>query len=659
MKGKNQSFPEIFSASEKANSYHLVTDLSENSTSSAQRRPCIACREPVHPEARICPHCGSHQRGGGWKFVGSTLKWVGAVTALISLIAGAVQLNGLLQSSRERSESVQRLVKAADMQIEYGDLDSAQQLIEQALALEPGSRAAGERQVAVAMMLLRRGFPYDFKYNKEEYRKKIDSLLSVLYRGAGDNDPVKAADALAHIGRANRMRRFNQNQELPIEEYFARAIALDSDNVFAHVFWAACCLSTDKSMGCNNNLQAAEEHFALAMRDGREQDYVRRQRFDRLRGSSVEGADILLIGDMIASWRDKIPLDEKQQQMIYNDISRFFTPYEVYGKKLQELVQRFPPADILAMLEWAGQGQKWEKRVPSGVELMALMAHLTELSNNRPLAIARYRTVRLQLRLEEGGGTSYGDITPIREWVDWALVRLLAIRPPAWIGLKYQKIDDELATSLGMPEARGLFISDVIPASPAETGGLAAGDVILEIEGRKATKRQILDQQMRTKFAGDTLALTILRKGEEKQLQLTLGELKAPADLSRLKKIRGTTQLALLMDQLFYQSVPLEVGEYTLCWIASLTDELRTGLQLDQDAAGVLVLDTPPPRREDWMSELYPGHLILAVNNHPVNSAEEVVALIEQARKAGEPFIYLTRLRLRDGKRKTVAARIN
>jgi len=623
-----------------------MTDSSANETSHpGQRKPCIACHEPIRPQAKICPQCGSSQSGTRWKFLGTALKWIGAVAALISLVATSFQLNGLLQSSRERSESVQKLVRAADMQMESNDLDSALQLVEQALTLQPGSREAGERQVTVAMMMLRRGFDF----TKEESRKKIDALLNVLYRGAVDPDPVKAADALAHIGLANRNRLYSQNKEYHVKEYYERAVALDADNVFAHVFWAGCCLSNNKHLGCENNLQTAEEHFALAMQDGRQQDYVRRQRFKLLRGSSVEGANIPLIGDMITSWRNKIPLDEKQQAMILHEIPDFYYPNERSGKKLQALVQRLQPAEVLGMLEWAGEGQKGEELNENG-PMLALLAYLTELSGNRPLAIARYRAARLPLRQIELEGNSY--YTPIRERIDWALARLLEIRP-ALLGISYEEIDEKLAASLGMPKAQGLFISDVTSNSPAETGGLAAGDVILEIEGRKAVELETLEQQIATEVAGATLDLIILRNGEQKQLKITLGETKAPADFTSLGSIRGITQLALLMDQELYQSVELAVGEHTLR-LASLTDELRTGFELDQDAAGVLVFAAQPGR---WDSELRTGDLILAVNNQQVNSAEEVPSLISQIGENGEPFLHLSRLR--DGKRQTVTIKIN
>jgi len=622
-----------------------MTDCCANNTSQpGPHKPCIACREPIRTQASICPHCGSPQSKGRWKFLGTALKWIGAVTALISLVAGSFQLNGLLQSSRERAESVGKLVRAADMQIEYNDLDSAQQLVEQALALEPGSRAAGERQVTVAMLLLRRGFNYD----RKGYREKIDSLLPVLYRGAVDADPVRAADSLAHIGLANRIRQYNQNKYFPVKEYFARAVALDNNNVFAHVFWAESCLADGYRLDCSNNLETAEQHFSLAMQDGRQQDYVRRQRFDLLRGTSVEGADILLIGDMITAWRNKIPLDDKQQAMILHDVSGFFSPDERSVNKLRGLLQRFQPAEVLGMLEWAGEGRKGEQN--ENVPLLALLAYLTELTDNRPLAIARYRAARLRFRQIEFESNFH--YTQLRKRIDWALAGLLEIRP-AWLGINYEEIDDKIATSLGMSKAQGLFISDVIPDSPAEAGGLLPGDVILEIKGQKEAALQNLQQLVATKVAGDTLDLTILRHGERKPLKLTLGETKAPAEPVSPGSIRGTTQIALLMDQVLYHPVELAVGEHIL-QLASLTDELRTGFELDQNAVGVLVFAAQPGKYD---SELRRGDLILAVNNHPVNNAEEVTALTRQVRDSGETFLHLSRFR--DGKRQTVPIKIN
>jgi serine protease Do len=107
------------------------------------------------------------------------------------------------------------------------------------------------------------------------------------------------------------------------------------------------------------------------------------------------------------------------------------------------------------------------------------------------------------------------------------------------------------------------------------------------------------------------------------------------------------------MDQVLYQPVDLAVGEHTLR-LATLTDELRSGFRTNKDAAGVLVFAAQPG---GWQSDLSAGDLILEVNSQPVNSANELAALVEQAGKDGEqPLLFH---RLRAGKRHTVAIKTN
>ena len=157
------------------------------------------------------------------------------------------------------------------------------------------------------------------------------------------------------------------------------------------------------------------------------------------------------------------------------------------------------------MLEWAQKGQQWEQN-DYRLMLKALTAYLGNLAGNRPLAIAGFRASRLYFRRQEIIRHYFAN-TPMRERIDWALAGLLAIHPP-WLGINYEEMDEDLTTSLGLPAGQGLFITDVKPGSPAEAGGLAAGDVIIAIEGQPATGLQALQNQLVTKVAGDSLALT-------------------------------------------------------------------------------------------------------------------------------------------------------
>jgi len=54
-----------------------------------------------------------------------------------------------------------------------------------------------------------------------------------------------------------------------------------------------------------------------------------------------------------------------------------------------------------------------------------------------------------------------------------------------WIGIEAQDITAELAESFKLNELQGALIAGVIKNSPADTAGLRAGDILLEIEGKR------------------------------------------------------------------------------------------------------------------------------------------------------------------------------
>ena len=51
--------------------------------------------------------------------------------------------------------------------------------------------------------------------------------------------------------------------------------------------------------------------------------------------------------------------------------------------------------------------------------------------------------------------------------------------------MRIQEITPDIAKSLGLKNEEGVLISMVNPGEPAEKGGLKAGDVILEFNGKK------------------------------------------------------------------------------------------------------------------------------------------------------------------------------
>ncbi len=72
-------------------------------------------------------------------------------------------------------------------------------------------------------------------------------------------------------------------------------------------------------------------------------------------------------------------------------------------------------------------------------------------------------------------------------------------------------------------EAKGYAIQGVTSGSPADKGGLKAGDVLVEFAGRKITGLDDFDLALRRVSAGDTVDITALRAGKPVKLKVTLG----------------------------------------------------------------------------------------------------------------------------------------
>ena len=90
---------------------------------------CIACYESIHSDASICHHCGTSQIKHYWAGLGGVLKWVGGVTAVLSLVAGSLQLNSLYKDWHKNQNAVDNYLIAARHQLNSGDSESAQLLL--------------------------------------------------------------------------------------------------------------------------------------------------------------------------------------------------------------------------------------------------------------------------------------------------------------------------------------------------------------------------------------------------------------------------------------------------------------------------------------------------------------------------------------------------
>ncbi|MCW2987346.1 MAG: hypothetical protein JWM24_284 [Solirubrobacterales bacterium] len=109
----------------------------------------------------------------------------------------------------------------------------------------------------------------------------------------------------------------------------------------------------------------------------------------------------------------------------------------------------------------------------------------------------------------------------------------------AYIGVSSQALYPQLAAKLGLATSFGGLLAEVVPGGPAEKAGLeggdkevkfqagkysTGGDVILEVDGQKVIRPDDLARLVASKKPGEKVTLTVLRNGEKKQVEVTLGK---------------------------------------------------------------------------------------------------------------------------------------
>jgi S1-C subfamily serine protease len=159
-----------------------------------------------------------------------------------------------------------------------------------------------------------------------------------------------------------------------------------------------------------------------------------------------------------------------------------------------------------------------------------------------PLLDAEGRVIGIdqQINTSSGGNEGVGFAVPI-DVVKRSLDQLRANGEVtyAYIGVTTQDLYPQLADRLGIEVDSGALISRVIPDGPADDAGIqggdqtidfqgrkirAGGDVVTAVNGQEITSSQDLPRIISLLDPGQKVTLDVIRDGESKQVDVTLGE---------------------------------------------------------------------------------------------------------------------------------------
>ena len=93
-----------------------------------------------------------------------------------------------------------------------------------------------------------------------------------------------------------------------------------------------------------------------------------------------------------------------------------------------------------------------------------------------------------------------------------------------WVGVFIQELDAQQSAELGLPVKHGILVMDVVLDSPAWSGGIRPGDVMLAVSGRDLSAVRDLTRVLRIEFrVGDLVELEVWRDDRVQTFMVELG----------------------------------------------------------------------------------------------------------------------------------------
>src|SRR5882724_4631089 len=166
-----------------------------------------------------------------------------------------------------------------------------------------------------------------------------------------------------------------------------------------------------------------------------------------------------------------------------------------------------------------------------------------------------------------------------------------------WLGIVIQDVTDQLAGSFGVKEREGVLVAEVMKGSPAETAGLRAGDVVVELSGTPIKEVPDLQRRIASIRPGQTMKLTVIRDKKPVAVTVKIGEM--PADEPVVAEAPGNDEWGLSVE--------------------ALTGDAALRLDLPV-SRGLLVTDVQPGSPAE-KAGLRRGDVILELSRRPADDA--------------------------------------
>ncbi|SAK82027.1 peptidase S1C, Do [Caballeronia fortuita] len=178
------------------------------------------------------------------------------------------------------------------------------------------------------------------------------------------------------------------------------------------------------------------------------------------------------------------------------------------------------------------------------------------------------------------------------------------------IAVAIGEVTKDVADSLGLPKAQGALVSSVEAGGPADKAGVQPGDIILKFNGQNVETATDLPRMVGDTKPGTKTTLTIWRKGQTRDLSITVAEMQ-PDKVAKTEQKKAPQ--------------PKERASNSLgIAVSDIPAEQRKALKLPSGGVQVDAVEGPAAR-----AGFQKGDIIMRIGDTDITSAKQFQELAQ------------------------------
>ncbi len=192
------------------------------------------------------------------------------------------------------------------------------------------------------------------------------------------------------------------------------------------------------------------------------------------------------------------------------------------------------------------------------------------------------------------------------------------------LGVGIQSLTEDLAKNIGVPNVKGVLVTQVMKGSPADRAGVKVGDVITAFDGTVVSQPQKLSKIVAETKIGKKSTVDLLRDTKPMKLTITIEQLNDKLDEveSKKNKEKSTATIDSTLGIKLDDITPAFRAKFKI--EPSVNGAIITGI-----SRGSLAAD----------AGLAPGDVVMQVNRVKIAKAAQAIKEIDSAKKAGNKDI--------------------